>query len=175
MGNRSGNSKRGCCNSDGKTDHRFCNSDATVDYYSSSNRQNTEPCSHRHEDGVKINKPLVRKYNNSFQDSPYKENLATVSQERYITSTPTQQQPKHKHQSSSFILEVQNSFEEPDSTVLLEGELFRYKPGDKPKLIPRWGKLTKTQFFYYRNRISCIRGDKALLSVSISSFERVNQ
>jgi hypothetical protein len=175
MGNKSCTTKGAHGSSGPHTDHRYCSSDAAADYHSSSFRLNTEPYGHTREEKFKLNKSIQDIHSASFHESTCKENFGIASQEGYKSPSPMQSGPKHKHQSSSFILEVQNSFEEQDKTVLLEGELFRLQPGDKPKLVSRWCKLTKNQFFYYRNRISCLRGDKPLLIVSVNSFDRVNQ
>lgn len=175
MGNSSCTTKCACGSSGPHTDHRYCSSDAAADYHSSSFRLNTEPYGHTRKDNLKLNRSIQNMYSSSFHESPCKENFGVASQDRDKTFSPTPSGPRHKHQSSSFILGVQNSFEEQDQTVLLEGELFRLQPGDKPKLISRWCRLTKNQFCYYRNRISCLRGDKPLLVVSVNTFDRVNQ
>lgn len=64
----------------------------------------------------------------------------------------------------------------PSERILLETELFKYKPGIDTMYITRWFQLTKTSIRIYKNQMAC-RGfnSKPIIALPLSIFKTVKK
>ncbi|CAI2361468.1 unnamed protein product [Moneuplotes crassus] len=64
----------------------------------------------------------------------------------------------------------------PHEKILIEGELYKYKPGIDKMYIARWCQLTKTSFRVYKNQVSAKGfGSKPILALPLEIFKGVKK
>ena len=99
--------------------------------------------------------------------SPAEDNLKTTSKQNKLETTQVKEDLFEKAH-----LEIERIFKDSNKDVIIEGELFRYHPGDKTRFIPRWCRVTRSSLVIFKNRVSAVSQEKPLATVPIKSIRQ---
>jgi hypothetical protein len=167
MGNKA------CCSTASPYDIAVANYDVAAEVVTTQNRAKIENASLGENELSSLDQFEKYSYSSNSEtviqsgDSPAEDNLKTTSNQKKLETPKVKQNLMEKAQ-----LEIERIFKDSNRDVIIEGELFRYRPGDKTRFIPRWCRVTRSSLVIFKNRVSAVSHEKPLATVPLKSIRQ---
>lgn len=163
MGNKT------CCSSATPSAIAFANYDIAAEVYTTHDIKNSESKSYLENESSsadKLEKCSVTDILPQSKDSCSK-NISPKAQKK------TDLDNRSNEQTEEILKEIEKTITDTSKIVILEGELLRYRAGEKTRFIPRWFRCSRTHLLIYRNRISAASEEKPLMSICLNTIQQI--
>ena len=159
------------CSSTSPNDIAFSNYDIASEVYTAHAKNHLESQIHLEKDLSSLDK-LDKHSITSATETLVQSRDSLPSHDSPKPAKKTDSDTQSDKQAAVILQQIESTLKDTSKTVILQGELLRYRPGDKTRFIPRWCKCTRTHLHIYKNRISAVSEEKPLVSVPLNYIKQ---